>query len=57
MRAKEFIAEFASVGGTSAGAVATVSGGLGQTITRNSSIYGKSKKTKKKKYVNSKEKD
>ena len=55
MRAKEFINEM-----TSAGGIATVAGGIGQTLYRNPSIYGeqpKKKKNKKKanKYANSKQ--
>lgn len=54
MRAKEFINET-----TSAGGVATVVGALGSPLTRNASIYGNTKKKKKKtteanKYMNSK---
>lgn len=48
MRAKEFITEMGSVGGTSAGGIATVVGGQGPTITRGASIYGKPKSKKKK---------
>ena len=55
MRAKEFINET-----TSAGGIATVAGGMGQTLYRNPSIYNtQPKKNKKKKkgnkYANSKQ--
>lgn len=53
MRAKEFINET-----TTAGGIATAVGQLGAPLTRNSSIYGKTKKKKKateaNKYMNSK---
>jgi len=59
MRAKEFITEFTS------GSVATVVGGLGQTLYRNPSIYDNvgsyeepnKKKKKKAKYKKTKDKD
>jgi len=57
MRAKEFITEFTS------GSVATVVGGIGQTLYRNPSIYDnvgsyeEPKKKKKAKYKKTKDKD
>jgi hypothetical protein len=57
MRSNEFIAET-----TTAGAIATVPGGLAPAFTRNASIYGTDDKKKKKakkagKYSNSVTKD